>query len=279
MEIAISLAIIGFALVAIIAVLPWGMNAQRDNRERTVINQDATIFLQAISTGARGDDDLTNYVYAITNYQTSLPLPGTLTINGYAGSTLANGAQIIGLLSTPEFVDSSNEPVDYDDASADKGFSNHVVAYVHSISGTAVEKPPQTNDLVIGESLSYRIYCENLPVPYDTPPPWEANTYPVGAYVSYSSNGQTTNYWEANTATAAGDIPGASSKWTRVAYLQVLADNLRELRLTFLWPELPSGGVGNERQTYREQVAGQLLVNNGNPPLYIFQSQSFTNVP
>src|SRR3972149_5103108 len=66
-EIAIALAVIGFALVAIIGVLPAGMNVQKENREETVINQDASIFLQAIRSGARGLDDLTNYVIAITN--------------------------------------------------------------------------------------------------------------------------------------------------------------------------------------------------------------------
>ena len=64
-EVAISLAIIGFALVAIIGVLPYGMNTQRDNREETVINQDATLLIEAIRNGAYGNDDLTNYVYAI----------------------------------------------------------------------------------------------------------------------------------------------------------------------------------------------------------------------
>ena len=52
---------IGFALVAIIGVLPIGMNTQRDNREETVINQDATVLMEAIRNGARGLDDLTNY--------------------------------------------------------------------------------------------------------------------------------------------------------------------------------------------------------------------------
>ena len=33
-EIAVSIAIVGFALVAVIGVLPAGMNTQRDNRER-----------------------------------------------------------------------------------------------------------------------------------------------------------------------------------------------------------------------------------------------------
>ena len=67
-EIAICLAVIGIALVAIIGVLPIGMHTQRDNREETIINQDATVFIEAIRGGARGMDDLTNYVYAITNY-------------------------------------------------------------------------------------------------------------------------------------------------------------------------------------------------------------------
>ena len=49
-EIAICLAIIGFALVAIIGVLPLGMNTQRDNREETIINQDATVLLPPTSS-------------------------------------------------------------------------------------------------------------------------------------------------------------------------------------------------------------------------------------
>src|SRR5213593_4437572 len=69
-EIAISLAVIGFALVAIIGILPTGMNVQRDNREETIITQDQSIFMDAIRNGARGLDDLTNYVLAITNYVT-----------------------------------------------------------------------------------------------------------------------------------------------------------------------------------------------------------------
>src|SRR2546426_366578 len=64
-EIAISLAVIGFALVAIIGVLPTGMTVQRENREETIINQDATYFAEALRNGAHGLDDLTNFVYAV----------------------------------------------------------------------------------------------------------------------------------------------------------------------------------------------------------------------
>ena len=77
-EIAISLAVIGFALVAIIGVLPIGMNVQKDNREETIINQDATVFMDAIRNGAQGLDDLTNYVMAITNDVTDIRPNGTM---------------------------------------------------------------------------------------------------------------------------------------------------------------------------------------------------------
>src|SRR5450756_204594 len=84
-EIAICLAIIGFALVAIIGVLPLGMNTQRDNREETIINQDATVLIEAVRNGTHGANDLTNYVYAITNHWASYKVNGNVNngINGY----------------------------------------------------------------------------------------------------------------------------------------------------------------------------------------------------
>ena len=51
-EIAISLAIIGFALVAIVGVLPAGLNVQKENREETILNQDGPFLLEAIRSGA-----------------------------------------------------------------------------------------------------------------------------------------------------------------------------------------------------------------------------------
>jgi hypothetical protein len=66
-------------------------------------------------------------------------------------------------------------------------------------------------------------------------------------------------------------------------YARQLAANLRELRLLFMWPQLPNGGVGAFRQTFRASVGGQLTLTNVFPnpqPLYFYQSQSFsTNTP
>jgi type II secretory pathway pseudopilin PulG len=257
-EIAICLAVIGIALVAIIGVLPIGMNTQRDNREETIINQDATVFIEAIRGGARGLDDLTNYVYAITNTWTSYKPDGTLNNNGFNGynysssfialtyyssfgSPINSGTNIIGLLSTPEFTDVNGTPLA--NITGINYYSNHIVAYVRSISGPAVEKPPQPSDSIIREdSFGYRILCVNAPVAVDT------NIF---------------------------GLPAAQQLYTKQ-----LAANLHELRLTFLWPQLPNGKVGPGRQTFRTMVAGQVLKTSGpgNMPVYFYQSQSFVNV-
>ena len=199
-EIAICLAIISFAILAVIGVLPIGLNTQRDTREETIINQDATMLLEAIRSGSRGANDLTKYVYAITNSTTGV---------GWNTSYLTTGARIVGLLSTPG--------------------TQHYVAYVRSMSGQAAEKPPQNNAIMLDSSFTYRVVCVNVPA--------------VGR------NNQ-------------------------------LAYNQHELRMTFLWPQLPNGKVGNSRQTFRTTIAGQMIMTNDNGQnLYFYQSQSFTNAP
>jgi type II secretory pathway pseudopilin PulG len=270
-EIAICLAIIGFALVAIIGVLPIGMNTQRDNREETVINQDATMFMEAIRNGVRGLDDLTNYVYNITNYWTEYDRDGvvprilqygvdtysltnqTFSLNGSPFLTvpipfrITNGLRIIGLLSTPEYTDKNGngKPIW---TLMIGGRSNHIVAWVYSMSGPAVEKPPQPNDSIIRQdSFGYRILCVNAPAAVDT-----------------------------NNFTLAANDP---------VYIhnQQLTANLHELRLTFLWPQLANGNVGPGRQTFRTMVAGQITLTNdpayGPRSLYFYQPQSFNNAP
>jgi len=243
-EIAISLAIIGIALVGILAVLPLGLNIQRENRESTVINQDATIFMEAIRNGARGDDDLTNYVYAITNTQTFYN-PGPQAPNTYGYNNLGSSttpslaintcANIIGLLSIPKYTSdvTMTNPIN---SLANGGYSNHIVAYVHSISGPAVEKPPQDNGIVVGDSFGYRIICDNLPVQTD---------------------------------------PNST-----LAYVTNMSANLHELRLTFRWPQRVNGSLGAYHLTFRALVAGQVVqTNNLGNILYFFQPQSFTTAP
>jgi type II secretory pathway pseudopilin PulG len=276
MEIAISLAVIGIALVAIIGVLPYGMNVQQDNRQQTIIDQDSSVFLEAIRNGQLGLDDLTNYVYAITNSWTEF-LPASsgggidhFGVNGYTYSqatvdpkylteagipianletAITNGANIIGLMSTPEFTDVNGNPVAGVDYNINNYvYSNHVVAYCYSVSGPAYEKPPQDNSLVRQDSFGYRIYCVNAPMPPNT------------------------NELMAGTVTP---------------YEQEIEYGLHELRLSFEWPQLANGNLGPARQTFRTLVAGQLQrqplfnpANNNvlwNTNFYFYQSQWFTN--
>jgi len=261
-EIAICLAIIGFALVAIIGVLPLGMNTQRDVREETVINQDATVLLDLIRSGARNADYVTNYVYAVTNYWTHYDSNGVALKTSNDGFTynnasfdgvandyyrLTNGVNIIGRLSVPEFSDGNGNALSYNPIPYSFGvdcYSNHVVAYVRAMSGLASDRPPQDNALLIGDSFAYRLYCVNAPMAVDT------NTF------------------------VAPTIPASRS-----SFATQLAANQRDLRLTFLWPQLPNGNYGNGRQTFRATVAGQLVrLNNNLDTVYFYQPQ-FTNAP
>jgi type II secretory pathway pseudopilin PulG len=166
-EVAISLAIISFALLAIVGNLPMGMNVQRENREATLVSQDATVFMEAISKGASGLNDLTNYVYAITNnrvlYQGGNPSDSPI---GYDTNYLTTGARIVGLMSTPEYTDPQGDPISTTNGVSDY-VRNHVVACVRSLSGPAVEKPPQDNDIVRGDSFTYQIVCVNAPLALD----------------------------------------------------------------------------------------------------------------
>src|ERR1044071_5135646 len=116
-EIAISVAVIAFALVAIIGVLPAGLQVQKENREDTLLAQDGTYFMEAIRSGALGLDELAASVSRIDVGRGD-------TTNSY--NAFANGSEVIGLLSTP-------------------GTTN--VAIVRAISGALSEKGAATSDI------------------------------------------------------------------------------------------------------------------------------------
>jgi type II secretory pathway pseudopilin PulG len=245
-EIAISLAIIGFALVAIIGVLPIGMNVQKDNREETIVNQDATVFLNAIRNGARGVDDLTNYVTYITkDVWQSMPAGAKLTpvrsdwfnyANSSLGSqfALTNGYRIVGLLSTPKYVPFTS--------GRQSGFlSNHVVAYVRSMSGTASEKtrpnPSSVSDLASSLSFSYRLTSEVIP--------YMTNYYDQ-SWVDFAQPGLS--------------ITEAVIRSNNLMVVNNLRNNLSDLRLVFAWPFTPKGVLPKTArgQSFRTLVGGQL---------------------
>jgi hypothetical protein len=103
LEIAIALAVIAFALVAIIGVLPTGLNVQKDNREDTISNFEGPYVMELIRHGARGDDLLmgkhVEFINVIVSDNADATLPHRKIEEGRPGrSDLA-----IGLLSLPKY--------------------------------------------------------------------------------------------------------------------------------------------------------------------------------
>ena len=297
-EIAFALAIIGFALVAILGVLPLGLDVQKNNRRETIINQDANYFVAAIRGGARGLDDLTNYVMAITNYWTRFDSSGTITVTNYDGYDRSNsyvtsssqpinvwpltdGLSIIGLLSIPKYMNRGGGNYQ----------SNYVVAYVQAISGAAMEKYPQNNEVVRESAFAYRMVAELTPFRPSVlsnqtitngfyHPDW--TNYLAANIISNSSPVQVTlavSNWAARLALGTNANPdpvfyltnlgvnvnpaGVNIENFRVVANQWLVSrqittNLYDLRLLFRWPLLPGGRIGNGRQVYRAMVSGAI---------------------
>jgi type II secretory pathway pseudopilin PulG len=259
-EIALSIAIIGFALVAIIGVLPAGLNVQRENREETIVVQDANFFLDAIRSGARGLDDLTNYVESITNvvtrYDAETNIVGGPTAYGYTrtgtsinngpgnpADVLTNGANIIGLLSTPKYEYFPKPPP----PGSTPFKSNYVFSFVRSLSGPAVEKAPQTNALVTDLAFRYRLISEIIPFRN-----WNTN------WVDFNAPGLSPQ-----------QVSARSNAW---AVAQNLQNNLHEVRLIFRWPINSKRESGNQRQVFRTLVGGVLT---NEPPRWFLQPRTY----
>lgn len=276
-EIALCLGIIAFALVAIIGALPTGLNVQRNNREQTIIGQDATVWMDAIRSGAMGYDDLTNYVIVISNLWTTYSYQGTGVVPGspsyregggtpkesradwysFSGSSvpdfrLTNGAAIIGLLSTPTW---TPVPLGHGVLGPETYQSNYIIAYVRSMSGAEVEKAPQANPTVLQDAFTYRMIVQNFPYAA-----MDTNEFcmdcPAANGLSFAQLVARTN--------------AAYSEW-------LLETNTHDFRLLFRWPVLPNGQIPNYgRYAFREMVNGDLMQSNDvastpNQPLYFVQ--------
>jgi hypothetical protein len=157
-EIAIALGVIGFALVAIIGVLPFGLNVQKESHQDTVISQDAPFFLAAIRNGGipgtnvsnTSLDFLTNYVEQITIIATTSGGTNTTPFTNFA-----NGKTILGLLTTPEYYYPPGAVPGKDPAFQ----TNTVVARVRALSGNALEQNG-ANSVV---AFRYNMYVEVAP--------------------------------------------------------------------------------------------------------------------
>ncbi len=243
-EIAICIAIVAFALVAIIGVLPTGLQVQKQNREDTIVQQEGQFWLEAIRSGAQGLDYLTNCIDIIhteTFVHTANSTKGRIIIGSAVyGTGFRNGRDIIGLLSLPKshsYTDSMGRRVKFG--------TTRVIAFVRSLTGSAVEKTPK-NDF----AFAYRLRPELAPLS------------PLA--------GMNTNHTEPNIT--------AAEKATReelFAKATLLGQNAHELRVTIEWPvyQTKTGvRVGNNRKTFRTLVSGSLWRTNVD---YLYQRDLF----
>lgn len=139
-EIALSLAVVAFALVAILGVLPAGLQVQKDNREETLVNADGTYILEAIRHGHDRLGLLSNAVYLVS-------------INYYNGDRVIipndppvlDSRRLVGLLSTPA-------------SPTGVGVSN-VVAWVRAINSPAIDLDPNAREV----AFRYQMVSEIRP--------------------------------------------------------------------------------------------------------------------
>ncbi len=230
-EIALSIAIVAFAMVAIIGVLPTGLQVQRDNREETIINQDGAYLLEAIRSGGLGLDELTNFVerITITNRSRGWSI-------GYFGSRLpevgrqiplTNGHFIIGMLSvrTYQYKGNYRRPV---------LSTNEVTALMRSISGSASQRF-QSQEF---RENAFTYLLTTTIVPY----------FPI----------------------ATNNIPSRNPDLVALTASNVM-NNLYDVRLHFRWPVVNVSGegedmqyqVGKREQIFRTLVNGRLMQTNG----------------
>ena len=243
-ELALCIAVVAIAMVAIIGVLPAGLGVQKQNREETIIDQDATLLMEAIRSGATGFDDLTNYLdYVIITNQ---PLDsGALDTYTYKGplfklppgnptpvpwTELAFPQQIMGLLSLPQ--------VDYSKLGTNevgRTNRNFVMAQFRAFSGALDEKVlPQARgdtipELKLDQAFRYRLNVEIVPI----------FSHPTNLVNPGQLNLDLVNLFQQ----------------------RVLANMLYDVRLTFQWPvygtKIP-GDVGGNVKSYRTQVSGRM---------------------
>lgn len=152
-EIVLSLAVIAIAMVAIIGVLPIGLNVQAQNQEESIVSQDAAIWMEAIRGGAQGMEYLTNFVEEIAWRQDTRTLP-SFAITAPGPTVYENvfpfASNIVGLLSLPKY--EFNFPVS-------EVYERHVYADVLALNGNLADIGVDPDF-----AFKYRLFPELVPI-------------------------------------------------------------------------------------------------------------------
>jgi prepilin-type N-terminal cleavage/methylation domain-containing protein len=233
-EIVLSLAIVAIALVAIIGVLPIGLNVQTDNQEESIISADAAMWMEAFRNGAQGasyfdpnPNKLENppkaplfniHEIKVQQVVRRMSTDQVLTEDIDYFDEFQRDNELIGLLSRPKY--QFNPAADL--------YTNWIVyADVRALNGNMADLAADMDF-----AFKYRLTPEIVPL--------------LGVNPGHL---QTTN-------AAGAFIP-----------LPILETNLFELRLNFQWPLVVGQGGGYRAQTrfaksltFRTIISGQQLI-------------------
>jgi len=292
-EIAIAIGVIGFALVAIIGILPAGLGVQKDNREDTVITQDAPYFLDAIRNGAPVNNatgyydgylvngngyELGQSLDFLTNYVQQIRIDYLTNVNGITTTNATNiftdftsGMEIVGLLSTPQ-----------NDYFSPYFSSNYFIttATVRALSGPATSQQNGPNS-GLNNLIAFTYKMEVFISPFNSIAPDTTNWAYYASLPNVDPNQVLirSNRWMMANPFA---TYAANTNHTITQAAGALTYNLFEVRLRFSWPVLQNGSVGPGRQTYRTLVSSPILpvpVNGPYTNWWFFQPQAFANQP
>jgi prepilin-type N-terminal cleavage/methylation domain-containing protein len=233
-EIVLSLAIVAIALVAIIGVLPIGLNVQSDNQEESIISADAAMWMEAFRNGAQGasyfdpnPNKLANppkaplfniHEIKVQQVVRQMSTDQVLTEDINYFNEFQRDNELIGLLSRPKY---QFDPIN-------DVYTNWIVyADVRALNGNMADLAADMDF-----AFKYRLTPEIVPL--------------LGVNPRHL---QTTN-------AAGAFIP-----------LPILETNLFELRLNFQWPLVVGQGGGYRAQTrfaksltFRTIISGQQLI-------------------
>lgn len=242
-EIAISIAVVAFALVAIIGVLPTGMQVQKENREETMINQDAPLLLEAIRTGSTNIDNLAGNLEYIINYVSNtngvtwsplyLPRIDALPPNAPAAGFLSGFGLIPPTTGLPPAL------AQYQFHSGARDIVGHM-----SFPSYLDHVPPFTSATFSNSVIRTRArFLANGGAPLALEAPGARKL--AFSYIVIA---------EVTPHTRIGGPPGSG----------ILYSNLHDIRLEFQWPvrgapDPATEIVGKNRKVFRTTVAGQFL--------------------
>jgi hypothetical protein len=183
------------------------------------VNNDAAFWTEALRSGSRGIDDLTNYVEEITisNSKRTDTFKNTWDVN----SQIKTGEQIVGLLSTLKYTNDSG-----------KILTNSVIARVRAINGPAVDKRKPTNEFV----FRYQLESEVTPVS------------PAPVYTPGKTDSEKYQFWQ---DTGANNVPYHLNVAGNLS-------NIRLTFRWPVFEQGNTWGVGRNRRTVRSLANGRM---------------------